>query len=449
MGKRLKFILLVIQTFVARHKKYLAISTFAGFLFTLFLLNSYPLFTEFFQPKRYVIGVVGKYSDKNLPPMILNQISVGLTALTSAGEATGSAASDWDIQNDGKLYTFHLQPLVWQDGKKLTASDINYQLSGIELTPLTDLTLQVKVKDPFAALPTILTRPLLRGNLIGLGNYKVKYIRYKEDTVSELFLEPVVPGFTSLHYKFYKDTPDAILAFKLGEINILSHIASVENLSQWKNISIEPITLYDRYVGVFFNHQNQLFKEKEIRQALSYAVEPFPFVEKAYSPISPLSWAYTSKIRLYKYDTDTALKILDKSPISSPSSVITISTLPSLIQTAQKVADDWKKVGVHSKIKVENSIPQDFDVFVLAQPIPSDPDQYQYWQSKQDQTNITHYNNAKIDKLLEDGRKTIDEDKRAKIYEDFQRYLVDDAPAIFLYHPKVYDVKRNRNKPLQ
>lgn len=445
MGKRLKFILLVVQTFVARHKKYIAISVFAGFLFTLLLLNSYPLFTEFLQPKRYVIGVVGKYTDKSLPPMILNQISVGLTSLTSTGEASGSAASNWEIQDEGKLYTFHLKPLLWQDGKKLVASDINYQLSGVELKAADDSSLQVRVKDPFAALPTILARPLLRPNLIGLGNYKVKYIRYKEDIISELLLEPVVPGFTSLHYRFYNDTPDAILAFKLGEINILSHIVSIEDLSAWKNISIEPITLYDRYVGVFFNHQNQLFKEKEVRQALSYAVGPFPSVEKAYSPISPFSWAYTSKIRLYKYDTDTAVKILDKNPISSSSSVITISTLPSLIQTAQKIADDWKKVGVNTRIKVENSIPPDYDVFVLAQPIPSDPDQYQYWQSKQDQTNITHYNNVKIDKLLEDGRKTIDKDKRAKIYEDFQRYLVDDAPVIFLYHPKVYDVKRNRS----
>jgi len=74
--------------------------------------------------------------------------------------------------------------------------------------------------------------------------------------------------------------------------------------------------------------------------------------------------------------------------------------------------------------------------------VPSDPDQYQFWQSTQEDTNITHYTNLKIDKLLEDGRKTLDKDTRKKIYADFQRYLVDDSPVIFLYFPKAYTVER-------
>lgn len=386
--------------------------------------------------------MVGKYTEKTLPSLIFTQLSVGLTSLSPSGEASSGASLGWEVHPEGKLYLFKLRPLVWHDGKKLVSSDINYQISGIEIKTIDESTVEVAVKEPFAALPNILSSPLIRGNFIGLGNYKLKYIRFQEDYISELILEPLTTGSSTIHYKFYSSTVDALLAFKLGEINILSQIASVEDLSAWKNVTINSTTLYDRYVGVFFNHENEMFRDKEIRQALSYAIEPFEGVDKAYSPISPLSWAYTSKIRLYKYDPETSQKILGKSPISSSSSLITVSTFPSLLQTAQKIVDDWKKVGINARVKVENIIPSDFQVFVLAQPIPSDPDQYQYWQSKQEQTNITHYNNVKIDKLLEDGRKTLDKDKRKKIYEDFQRYLVDDAPVIFLYHPKVYDIKR-------
>ena len=71
-----------------------------------------------------------------------------------------------------------------------------------------------------------------------------------------------------------------------------------------------------------------------------------------------------------------------------------------------------------------------------------DPDQYTLWHSGQ-MNNITNYKNLRIDKLLEDGRQTVDIQSRIKIYADFQKYLLDDAPATFLYFPDIYTVTRN------
>ncbi|HLD24400.1 MAG TPA: hypothetical protein VJB96_00640, partial [Patescibacteria group bacterium] len=79
-----------------------------------------------------------------------------------------------------------------------------------------------------------------------------------------------------------------------------------------------------------------------------------------------------------------------------------------------------------------------------AQDVPSDPDQYPFWHSTQSQTNVTGYSNVKIDKLLEDGRSELDQEKRKLIYADFQRRLVEDAPAIFLYYAKLYSIKRGK-----
>lgn len=134
--------------------------------------------------------------------------------------------------------------------------------------------------------------------------------------------------------------------------------------------------------------------------------------------------------------------MLSKSPLASASAEIVLSTYANLVQEAQTIADAWKKAGLNVKVKVENTIPADYQIFLLTQMIPPDPDQYSYWQSTQEGINITSYSNPKIDKLLEDGRKTLDKEARIKIYADFQRYLVDDSPVIFLYFPKVYQVER-------
>ena len=214
------------------------------------------------------------------------------------------------------------------------------------------------------------------------------------------------------------------------------------NYITWKNAEVESKSLYNRVVALFFNFRDLKFKEKEVRQALAYAIPPFTNYDKAVSPISPFSWAYSQKLRLYKYDTQTAQKILAKSELASPSSELILTTTPLLLKTAQTIVDAWNKIGINSKVRVDSTIPSDYQVLLRSLPIPYDPDQYIYWQSTQENTNISNYSSAKIDKLLEDGRKTLDKEQRQKIYTDFQFYLVDDAPAIFLYYPKIYTIKR-------
>jgi len=56
--------------------------------------------------------------------------------------------------------------------------------------------------------------------------------------------------------------------------------------------------------------------------------------------------------------------------------------------------------------------------------------------------NLTRLKNPRIDKLLEDGRKSLDLDERRKIYFDFQKYLVEEVPAVFLYYPMTYTINR-------
>jgi len=87
-------------------------------------------------------------------------------------------------------------------------------------------------------------------------------------------------------------------------------------------------------------------------------------------------------------------------------------------------------------------LPTDYQIFLGDFSIPKDPDQYTLWHSE-GPDNITHYKDLRIDKLLEDGRKTIDVNQRKSIYDDFQKFLLEDAPAVFLYYPNEYTITRN------
>jgi len=109
---------------------------------------------------------------------------------------------------------------------------------------------------------------------------------------------------------------------------------------------------------------------------------------------------------------------------------------------ADSISKNWHEVGVKSEVQVSSLIPQDYQCFLAILDIPHDPDQYSIWHSTQTQSNLSKYQNPRIDKLLEDGRIELNTEERKVIYLDFQRFLLEDAPAVFLYHPVVYSIER-------
>ena len=115
---------------------------------------------------------------------------------------------------------------------------------------------------------------------------------------------------------------------------------------------------------------------------------------------------------------------------------------PLLLDTAEKIAKDWEEIGVKTTVLVSSITPSQYQAYITIIDIPIDPDQYAFWHSTQEAANISNYSDPRIDKLLEDGRAELNLEDRRGIYLDFQRYLVEDSPAAFLYYPKTYSITR-------
>ncbi len=76
-------------------------------------------------------------------------------------------------------------------------------------------------------------------------------------------------------------------------------------------------------------------------------------------------------------------------------------------------------------------------------------DLYAFWHSSQRNDpglNISMYTNAKVDKLLEDSRVESDSSKRSNMYQQIEREILNDMPAVFMYSPDFIYVKPNRIK---
>lgn len=388
--------------------------------------------------------MTGRFTLSSLPNSILNMISDGLTKLDANGNVEPSLASTWETPDKGKTWYFTLKDnLYWQDGKKVVSSGITYQFSDLSIERPDTKTIIFKLQNPYSAFPSVVSRPTFKSGLLGTGKYRVTDISMNGSVVEELSMRN--GKGERIIYKFYPTEEKTKLALELGLVDRISDIFNASPLDTWKKMKITKSSSTEEYVGIFFNTQDRHLAEKNLRQALSYAINKKALGEKrAISPISISSWAYNSQVKPYDYDPVKAKTMIDEYKKSTELTElpITLSTTAVLLDKAELIAKDWLTVGVKVNLQVISQIPSDYQAFLAIFDTPDDPDQYSMWHSTQTATNITHYQNPRIDKLLEDGRSEINVEARKKTYLDFQRFLVEDCPAAFLYYPVTFTIGR-------
>jgi peptide/nickel transport system substrate-binding protein len=443
--KKLRLLFWLISAFARKHSKTVITTGFATFFLVLFGWRFSDQVRAIIFPDRTYLGVVGLYTPATLPRFIQEKVSVGLTQLTTRQEVVPAAASSWRIKDAGKTYIFKVRnDLLWHDGKQLKANDVNYNFKDAQISPINQEVLKITLKEPFSALPSLLSKPLFREGFIGLGPYKVARIEWNGQFIRKLKLEPLDPSVDIPEtIIFYPTLSQAVTAFKLGEINSLRTVEASSQLLSWNNyLDIKETENPSQYITILFNTKKPPFDQKQFRQALAYSIPNKTTHGNLKGPIAKNSWAYNSGLKEMQFNREKALELLEKSGVATQSAQFTIHTFPNLLEVASELRNAWEKLGLKANIKVVNTVSQDYSVLLSVQEIPRDPDQYPLWHSIQSETNITNYRNPKIDKLLEDGRKTFDIQKRKEIYDDFQRYIMDELPAIFLYHPTIYTISR-------
>jgi peptide/nickel transport system substrate-binding protein len=122
------------------------------------------------------------------------------------------------------------------------------------------------------------------------------------------------------------------------------------------------------------------------------------------------------------------------------------SDWPEIKQTAEMIKEQWEKIGAQVNLEIFDSItlqkdylkPRQYDALLFGQALAGDPDPFTFWHSshsKDPGLNLALYQNKDVDKLLEEARQNLDEEKRAEQYLEFQKLVIDDLPAIFLFSP--------------
>jgi len=444
-----RLIFWLIKAYVKRWRKQIVIFFLLG-LAGFFLLRIFfsTITAKFPLINKEYIGVVGNYTLDSLPLYLLKFSSHGLTSIDETGTSKPDLASSWEIKDNNKTYVIHIKNnQYYDDGSAFTSQTVQLPFSDIKIDRPNKLTLIFHLKDQYAPFLLSLSRPLFKDGLVGInGAYQVKDINFNGKFITSLTLSDSKNPLRVKVYQFYPTEEALKVSFVLGTSTKITGLSSPlfanTTFTKFSNAVVTKSPNYDELVTVFYNTADTDLSDKRLRDALSYALpNSFPQGIRNSLPLKPKSWAYQPDFQRFQ-DVEHA-GILLKSISASPSGLpkVHIIAQPQYKEVAEIVQKSWQNIGIFSDLKILPHRPDIFQIFIGSFRVPNDPDQYVLWHSDQP-SNITHYKSLRIDKLLEDGRKTIDQDQRIKIYADFQKYLEDDQPASFLFSPYLYTVTR-------
>ena len=314
---------------------------------------------------------------------------------------------------------------------------------------------------------------------VGAGPFKFYNLsRETSGVVTSYELKPFggyvlgAPYLKKLTFYFYPSEVELLGAYERKVIDAAGAVSpyNVKKILR-RDGQLETLSL-PRVFGVFFNqNEKSLFLGKEVREALTLSANKEEIVKdvlRGYgeilsSPIPPGTFGALSDEKT-EYNLDKARQILEKNgwKKNSESGIyekiekkkvvgqlifsLATSNSPDLIRTADILRKNWEELGAKVEVKVYeisdlNQLvirPRKYDALLFGEVVGRDPDPFAFWHSSQRNDpglNIALYANRTADKIMEEARIASSPSERGKKYEDFQKEVIKDLPAIFLYSP--------------
>jgi len=119
---------------------------------------------------------------------------------------------------------------------------------------------------------------------------------------------------------------------------------------------------------------------------------------------------------------------------------------PKMKEMALLLKENWEKIGAKVEIKtidlneLERTTikKRDYDALLFGQILGKTKDLFPYWHSSQKGEmglNLSNYENKEVDKLLEEEREELNQEKREEKLKKVESLIKDDCPAVFLVSP--------------
>lgn len=448
-----------------------------------------------------IIGVAGEPSVLN-PNYASDRVTLTMQQALYAPlfweiDGKPALADSLAVSDDSLEYTVKLKDkLTWHDGKPLTADDVVFTVEStldekqhspnrskfvFDGKPLTVEALnQTTVKFTLPTVAPAFTEtlntfyPIPEHIFAGVDNIEKSdknkkpvgsgafaFVEYKTgEYVSLKRFDNYFDGkakLAKLTFRITKDQNAANLALQNGEIN-LKAIQPADRDSIELASDVEIITYPENRLSyIAFNQNQTALKSKELRQALSYALDRKSLINSAYgsadyakpasSFLTENTKYFTDKVETYDNDIKKARALVAQSGYEEGTKLTVYYSKNSKSQESMAlyIQEQYKKIGVTLELKPTdpNALStitldrdnKDYSLALNGYIMGNDPDAYTSLFLSDSPYNYSNNHDKTLDELFTKGAVTSDDKARQAIYEDVQSNIANNA----VIYPISYD----------
>jgi peptide/nickel transport system substrate-binding protein len=408
----------------------------------------------------------------------------GLTQIDEDLNITGDLAERWTSSADLKTWTFYLRKGVkFHHGKELTSEDVikTFELIAdpktasrvashaelIERMEAVDrYTVRFTLKMPYAGWADLMVERQLKivpsdrtdklsTEPSGTGPFMLKEFTPEDKMVlvkNQNYFIKGQPKLDRIVFRFMPESASRVAALEAGDIDLTWDLPyeAIDKLKKNSNIVVDSVPTSSWEGFVLHNHQKP-FDDVRVRRALNLAVDKQKLVDIAvfghgaptHSPISPRH-SYFNKDIGFKTDIREAKRLLAEAGYPKGFTIKLFVPIGRLVRERNGVAIQQmlKAIDVNAEIQrvpysnwaatVSGKAPFYTDGYFTRPTV--DTSTHPWYHSKGSwNTRMWSYTNPAVDDVLDKTRATKDPAEMLKLYQDFQRLVVENPPGIVIY----------------
>ncbi|RJQ55257.1 MAG: ABC transporter substrate-binding protein [Desulfobacteraceae bacterium] len=275
------------------------------------------------------------------------------------------------------------------------------------------------------------------------------------------------PYLDKLIFRAIPENAVRFLELKAGNIHICQFPNPADIPMAQKDPNLQVFTQPGMNIGYLgFNHKKELWKNKNLRKAVVHAINRKAIVDNIYQGMGEVAvncipatmWGYNTKVPGYDYNPELAKKLLADAgyPEGKGLPELTLWSMPvprpynpEGLKVGVAMIGDLSKIGITARIvsydwgtylKRQRQQPEDMDMFQLGWTGDNgDPDNFLavLFDGLASEAVRTQWHNDAYHQLMLQGKQTIDQEKRAEIYQKAQQLMYDEVPVLPIAHSMV------------
>ena len=411
--------------------------------------------------------------------MVSQQVRNQLVVIDENGLAAPELAESWEASPDAKQWTFNLRKSVeFHNGKTMDADDVIYTinlnraentkspLKGI-LEPIKEIKkngkhqITITLQSGSADFPYVLAEV----NLMVVPNDTTDF---EKGTGTGAFIlkqwEPGVRAFTTRNPNYFKEglpyfdevetlaMPDVVArtnAIMTGQADVMARpdLKTVQMLKKSQKVQVVDVQGYAHYTLPMLSNQEP-YNDNNVRLALKFAIDREDLIKRILRgygvvgndhPISSKNRFYNSELPQRKYDPDKAKFYLEKAGMADHTFKLYAAdtAFAGAVDASMLFEETAKKAGINLEVV---RVPNDGyweDVWMKKEMC------WSFWYGRPTEDwmlslvyagdanwNESYWKNERFDKLLNEARSELDENKRRDMYWEMQKIIHDGGGSI-------------------